>query len=185
MGRVSGKVAVVTGGANGIGRAASHRLAAAGAAVVVGDVDESSALEVARQIERGGGRAVGCRLDAMDEDSIRALVDGAVDRLGALHVMCNHVGGSDPRRDLDLLRLDLAEFDRQIKKARIDTQLAQAKGNVAGALQQANLSAEDRHVTESALSEIARRAGRNAALLDEALAAGEQQSRSRAVRGQA
>lgn len=81
------------------------------------------------------------------------------------------------------LRTDLNEFDRQITKARIDTQLAQAKGNVASALQQANLSAEDRHVTESALSEIARRAGRNAALLDEALSAGEQQSRSRAARG--
>ncbi|MBZ9713381.1 hypothetical protein [Deinococcus multiflagellatus] len=78
------------------------------------------------------------------------------------------------------LRADLAEFDRQIKKARIDTQLAQAKGNVATALQQAKLSAEDRHVTESALSEIARRAGRNAALLDQALAAGEE---SRTKRG--
>ncbi|UBV42412.1 hypothetical protein LAJ19_12385 [Deinococcus taeanensis] len=78
------------------------------------------------------------------------------------------------------LRADLVEFDRQIRKARIDTQLAQAKGNVASALQQANLSAEDRHVTESALSEIARRAGRNAALLDQALAAGEE---NRALRG--
>ncbi|WP_291423676.1 hypothetical protein [Deinococcus sp.] len=77
------------------------------------------------------------------------------------------------------LRTDLGEFDRQIKKARIDTQLAQAKGNVASALQQANLSAEDQHVTESALSEIARRAGRNAALLDEALAAGEQNRTAR------
>lgn len=80
---------------------------------------------------------------------------------------------------MENLRDDLGEFDRQIKKARIDTQLAQAKGNVASALQQANLSAEDRHVTESALSEIARRAGRNAALLDEALAAGEQSGRAR------
>lgn len=78
---------------------------------------------------------------------------------------------------LDDLRADLKEFDRQIKKARIDTQLAQAKGNVASALQQANLSAEDRHVTESALSEIARRAGRNAELLDQALASGERSSR--------
>ncbi|WP_221091059.1 hypothetical protein [Deinococcus aquaedulcis] len=78
------------------------------------------------------------------------------------------------------LRADLAEFDRQIKKARIDTQLAQAKGNVATALQQAKLSAEDRHVTESALSEIARRAGRNAALLDQALAAGEETRTKRA-----
>lgn len=77
------------------------------------------------------------------------------------------------------LKADLSEFDRQIKKARIDTQLAQAKGNVASALQQANLSAEDQHVTESALSEIARRAGRNAALLDEALAAGQQSNVAR------
>lgn len=75
------------------------------------------------------------------------------------------------------LRADLGEFDRQIRKARIDTQLAQARGNVASALQQANLSAEDRHVTESALSEIARRAGRNAELLDQALASGERSSR--------
>ena len=62
-------------------------------------------------------------------------------------------------------------------------QLAQAKGNVAGALRQADLSAEDRHVTESALSEIARRVGRNAALLDEALNSGDQQSRRRHARG--
>ncbi len=76
------------------------------------------------------------------------------------------------------LQTDLVEFDRQIQKARIDTQLAQAKGNVASALQQANLSAEDRHVTESALSEIARRAGRNAELLDQALTAGQDSSRA-------
>lgn len=84
---------------------------------------------------------------------------------------------------LEDLRVDLAEYDRQINKARIDMQLAQAKGNVAGALRQADLSAEDRHVTESALSEIARRVGRNAALLDEALNSGDQQSRRRNARG--
>ncbi|WP_339097467.1 hypothetical protein WDJ50_16690 [Deinococcus sp. VB142] len=84
---------------------------------------------------------------------------------------------------LEDLRVDLAEYDRQINKARIDMQLAQAKGNVAGALRQADLSAEDRHVTESALSEIARRVGRSAALLDEALNSGDQQSRRRNARG--
>ncbi|WP_415790341.1 hypothetical protein [Deinococcus saxicola] len=65
------------------------------------------------------------------------------------------------------LRADLGAFDRQIKKARFDTRLAQAKGNVASALQQANLSAEDRHVTESA-----RRASCNAALLPAGRGAG-------------
>lgn len=84
---------------------------------------------------------------------------------------------------LEDLRVDLAEYDRQINKARIDMQLTQAKGNVAGALRQADLSAEDRHVTESALSEIARRVGRSAALLDEALNSGDQQSRRRNARG--
>lgn len=81
------------------------------------------------------------------------------------------------------LKIDLTEFDRQIQNARIDTQLAHAGGNVASALPQANLSAEDRHVTERALSEIARRAGRNTELFDQALTAG--QGSRRAGRGSA
>ncbi len=67
------------------------------------------------------------------------------------------------------LQDDLREFDLVIKKARIDMRLAEARGNVAGALQVARLSATEQHTTEAALSEITRRSGRTAELLDAAL----------------
>ncbi len=54
-------------------------------------------------------------VDAMDEASIYALVEAAVKTYGALHIMCNHVGGSNPRKDLDFLRLDMDEFDRTMR----------------------------------------------------------------------
>ncbi|WP_185974640.1 hypothetical protein [Deinococcus detaillensis] len=64
---------------------------------------------------------------------------------------------------------DLREFDLVIKKARIDMRLAEARGNLAGALQMARLSPTEQHTTEAALSEISRRSGRTAELLDAAL----------------
>lgn len=118
MGRVEHKVAVVTGGASGIGFAASRLLAAEGAAVVIGDLELEKAAAAAEEIKRDGGRALGVALDAMDEASIGDLVQAAVDEFGALHVMCNHVGGSNPRKDLDAMRLDLDEFDRVMRGER-------------------------------------------------------------------
>ncbi|MGI8457863.1 MAG: SDR family NAD(P)-dependent oxidoreductase [Propionibacteriaceae bacterium] len=115
MGRVEGKVAVITGGASGIGLAASRLLAAEGAAVAIGDLDGDQAVAAAAEISSRGGRAVGVAVDAMAEESLVALVEAAVGEFGALHVMCNHVGGSNPRKDLDLLRLDLDEFDRVMR----------------------------------------------------------------------
>ena len=112
MGRLQDKVAVITGGASGIGFAAARLMAQEGASVVIGDLAEDAAVEAAGKITEAGGQAVGMAVNAMEEESIIALVDGAVERFGALHVMCNHVGGSNPRKDLDLLRLDMAEFDR-------------------------------------------------------------------------
>ena len=67
------------------------------------------------------------------------------------------------------LQDDLREFDLIIKKARIDMRLAEARGNVASALQVARLSPTEQHTTEAALSEITRRSGRTAELLDAAL----------------
>ncbi len=112
MGRVQGKIVVITGGASGIGKAAAMLLAAQGASVVIGDLKAEQAEAAAAEIVSDGGTAIGLAVDAMDEESINALVEAAVENYGALHVMCNHVGGSNPRKDLDLLRLDMAEFDR-------------------------------------------------------------------------
>lgn len=114
MNRVEGKVAVITGGASGIGRAAALLLAAEGAAVVVGDLDADSAATVATEITDAGGRAAGVGVDVTDEASLTELVGTACTRFGRLDVMCNHVGGSDPKVDLDVVTMDLAEFDRTV-----------------------------------------------------------------------
>jgi NAD(P)-dependent dehydrogenase (short-subunit alcohol dehydrogenase family) len=114
MQRVEGLVAVITGGASGIGRAAAGRLAAEGAAVVIGDLREGDAAGAASEIIDAGGRAVGMAVDVMDEASLARLVHTAASRFGRLDIMCNHVGGSNPRKDLDVVGMDLDEFDRII-----------------------------------------------------------------------
>lgn len=74
------------------------------------------------------------------------------------------------RERLSDLEKDMQDFDKQIERAKLREKLSQTKGNIARALGEAQLTPEQQHVTESALSEIARRAGRNAEALDQALA---------------
>ncbi len=86
-----GKVAVVTGGASGIGRALALALAAAGArGVVVGDLDEDGAAATALDIE--GGRAIGAGSDAADGDALDALLGLAEDAFGPPDIFCANAG---------------------------------------------------------------------------------------------
>lgn len=81
--------------------------------MVIGDLERANPSEVAERIAAGGSEAAGIAVDATNEDSLRGLVEGAVEQCERLDVMCNHVGGSRPTKDLDLLRLDL-EHDDQV-----------------------------------------------------------------------
>ena len=90
MGRVDGKVAIVTGGASGIGRASCLLLGREGAAVVVADLDENGAEVVAKEITADGGRAVGHQVDIGEEASIEAMVGRAVAEFGGLHILFNN-----------------------------------------------------------------------------------------------
>ena len=90
--RIDGQSAVVTGGASGIGQATAQVLAGAGAAVVIGDIDEEGAQATAKQILADGGRAVAQRTDTMRRQDIDALVDRAVSEHGQLDIMCNVAG---------------------------------------------------------------------------------------------
>ncbi|HEV8638115.1 MAG TPA: glucose 1-dehydrogenase [Chloroflexota bacterium] len=89
---LDGQVAVVTGGARGIGRAISLRLAREGAALVVGDLDPAGAEAVAAEIGAAGGRALGLRADVTVRADAGRLVDAAVSGFGGLDLLVNNAG---------------------------------------------------------------------------------------------
>ena len=92
MGRLDGKVAVITGGASGIGAATAKRFAAEGAAVVVADLNEGGAREVVDACVAAGGRAVCQRVDVSLEADVQAVMARAVADYGRLDVVFNNAG---------------------------------------------------------------------------------------------
>ena len=90
--RLEGKVALVTGGGSGIGRASAEAFAREGARVVVADRSESDALETAARIGEGGGEAATAAGDVTDGADAEAMVRAAVDRYGRLDVLLNSAG---------------------------------------------------------------------------------------------
>lgn len=109
-GRVSGKVALVTGGASGIGRGCAEKLAAEGAFVVVTDIQDALGEEVVAGILTSGGKAEYRHQDVTDEDSWAEIVDGIRARHGRLDFLVNNagigIGGS-------ILEMTLANWRRQ------------------------------------------------------------------------
>jgi NAD(P)-dependent dehydrogenase (short-subunit alcohol dehydrogenase family) len=91
-GELSGKVAIITGGANGIGRGTVELFVEEGAHVVIADVDEARGTELAARLEPNVRFK---RADVSKRDEVQALVDFAVAEFGGLHVMFNNAGVSD------------------------------------------------------------------------------------------
>jgi NAD(P)-dependent dehydrogenase (short-subunit alcohol dehydrogenase family) len=92
MGRLDGKIALITGGASGMGRVAAGLFATEGASVVLTDVADEAGKEVAKEIEAAGGEAAYVHADVASEDDARAMVEAAVERFGGLHVLYNNAG---------------------------------------------------------------------------------------------
>jgi len=95
MERLSGRVAVVTGGANGIGLGLVRRFLREGMKVVIADVAQAD-IDGALGDLAGSGEAIGVQTDVADAAAMARLADAAVSRFGAVHVLCNNagVGGS-------------------------------------------------------------------------------------------
>lgn len=107
---LAGKVAIVTGGTGGIGRATVELFVAAGAKVVIADIDADAGETFAAQL---GPSAAFKRVDVSNEREVRSLVDFAVSQFGGLHIMFNNAGisGAQYPRFLDD---DLRDFQRVI-----------------------------------------------------------------------
>jgi NAD(P)-dependent dehydrogenase (short-subunit alcohol dehydrogenase family) len=90
MTRLAGKVALITGAANGLGRVAAERFAAEGARVVVADVSDAS--DVLKTIANAGGTAAFVHCDVSSNTSVRDAVDFAVNTFGDVHVLYNNAG---------------------------------------------------------------------------------------------
>src|SRR5919201_2698337 len=98
MGRVQDRVAVVTGAANGIGRAVALRLAEEGALLVGGDLDAGGLDQTVATIRQAGGTAEAGVGDLTEPEPARELIETAIRRFGRMEILVNVVGGSRPGR---------------------------------------------------------------------------------------
>ncbi len=108
MGKLDGKVAVITGAARGIGRADALLFAKEGAAVLVSDIDEAPLQEVVREIRAAGGKAEACVGDVTKPEDCQKMMDMAVQKFGKIDILVNNAGLT---RDALIHKMTDAQWD--------------------------------------------------------------------------
>jgi len=108
MGKLDGKVAVITGSGRGIGKATASLFAQEGASVVINDIDIGPAEEAVKEIQAKGGKAAACVADITKADGAQKLMDTAVEKFGKLDILVNNAGIT---RDAMIHKITDAQWD--------------------------------------------------------------------------
>src|SRR5262249_53258570 len=108
MAGVTGRVALVTGASQGVGRACALALAESGGSLALTARSESKLADVAKEIERRGGQAAAFRMDVSNEDEVRTAVKAALERFGKVDILVNNAGVT---KDTLLMRMKRADWD--------------------------------------------------------------------------
>ncbi|MGM9945010.1 MAG: SDR family NAD(P)-dependent oxidoreductase, partial [Lysinibacillus sp.] len=109
MGKLDGKVAIVTGAASGMGKAIAVLYGQEGAKVVVSDLNLDGANETVKEIEANGGTAIAVQTNVASEEDVNTLVDTTVDTYGTVDILVNNAGimdGFEPIGDISTERFD-------------------------------------------------------------------------------
>lgn len=135
--KLEGKIAIVTGAGQGLGRAYSLRFAAEGAKVAVADINDANAEQVVKEIEATGAEAIAVHVDVADEASTQAMADAVVARWGRIDILMNNAGIffdlEQTNNSLDYLRkvLDVNMIGPWLcTRAVLPTMRAQGKGKI-------------------------------------------------------
>ncbi len=112
VGRVEGKIAVITGSASGIGRATALLLAREGATVIVADIDESGVERTAELVTAAGGKSYAVRCDVGSESDVVNLMDSAVERFGRLDVLHNNAYWAP--KDVPVVETTIEDWQRTL-----------------------------------------------------------------------
>ena len=138
--RLTGKVSIITGAGQGIGRATAVKFAKEGAKVAVCDINMTTVDETVRLVREAGGEAAGFRVDVTDKDSIAEMVEGVMAKWGRVDTLVNNAGIV---QDAQFKKMSEDQFDRVIDvnlkgvynctKAVVDIMLAQNSGVILNA----------------------------------------------------
>jgi 3-oxoacyl-[acyl-carrier protein] reductase len=110
--RLKDKVAIVTGGGVGIGKAYAHGLAKEGAKVVVADIQDAEASKVAADIKQTGGEAMAVAVDVTSPEKTQAMAATALKQYGRIDVLVNNAGLYSALKKKNFMEIDAGEWDR-------------------------------------------------------------------------
>lgn len=111
---LAGKTAIITGGANGIGKASALRLAQAGANIVIADLNMDDAKAAAKEIESFGVKALAVECNILKDDDLVAMVDQAMSVFGCINILINNAGGGGGGRE-NPFKISVDDFRRDFE----------------------------------------------------------------------